>query len=229
MKAIGYTRVSTEDQAREGVSLDNQESKIRAYAALHGLELVDVIRDEGISGKGLARPGFNRLRGILDAGGANAVIAYKLDRISRKTIDILTVLENWERRGIAFHCIQDRIDTTTAAGKFLLTILSAMAQMERDLISERTTDALSYKKKNGEWLGNVPFGFRLHEGRLVENPEAQATIRKARLMYRPDRNGKRRPMRDISKTLSLSLGTIHKVLNHTSKQLNAMYLCSMQA
>ena len=229
MTAIGYIRVSTEDQAREGISLDNQESKVRTYAALHGLDLVDVIEDAGVSGKSLQRPGFARMVGILDAGEAQAVIAYKLDRISRKTIDLLTILEGWDKRGIAFHCIQDRIDTTTAAGKFLLTILSAMAQMERDLISERTTDALSYKKKNGEWLGNIPFGYRLNEGRLIENPEEQATIRKARLMYRQDRNGKRRPMRDISKTLNLSLGTVHKVLNHTSKQLNGMYSCGIQA
>lgn len=227
MKAIGYIRVSTEDQAREGVSLDNQESKIRAYADLNNFELVDVIRDEGISGKTMDRSGMNRINTMVEAGEIEAVIVYKLDRLSRKTIDILSTLDAWEKKDIAFHSITDRIDTKTAAGKFVLTILSALAQMERDLISERTVDALAHKKKSGEWLGNIPLGYRLHEGRLIKDTDEQAIIRKARLMYRPDRNGKRKSMRHIAKALNLSLGTVHKVLHHTSKQLNSMYSYSI--
>ena len=81
MKAIGYVRVSTEDQAREGISLDNQESKIRAYADLNGFELVDVIKDEGLSGKTMDRPGMNRINAMIEAGEIEAVIVYKLDRL----------------------------------------------------------------------------------------------------------------------------------------------------
>lgn len=223
MKAIGYIRVSTEDQAREGVSLDNQESKVRAYADLHGLELVDMIRDEGISGKSLERPGFEHLQGILNEGKAHAVIAYKLDRLSRKTIDILTVLENWERQGIAFHCIQDRIDTTSAAGKFLVTILSALAQMERDLISERTIDALSHKKKVGEWCGRVPFGYRIEGTRLVENPEEIETIQKIKRAYRKDRSGKRQTMRELAERFRVSRQYICKAVNTPMKALQERY------
>ncbi|MGO9139146.1 MAG: recombinase family protein [Syntrophales bacterium] len=223
MKAIGYIRVSTEDQAREGISLDNQDSKVRAYADLHGLDLVDVIRDEGISGKSLERPGFERLQGILNSGKAQAVIAYKLDRLSRKTIDILTVLENWERQGIAFHCIQDRIDTTSAAGKFLVTILSALAQMERDLISERTIDALSHKKKVGEWCGRIPFGYRIEGSRLVENPEEIETIQKIKRAYRKDRSGRRKTMRELAERFGKSRQYICKAVNTPMKTLHERY------
>lgn len=219
MKAIGYIRVSTEDQAREGISLDNQESKVRAYADLHGIELVEVIRDEGISGKSLERPGFERLQGILDGGGAHAVIVYKLDRLSRKTIDILNTLETWEKREIVFHSIKDNIDTKTAAGKFLLTILSALAQMERDLIAERTIDALSYKKKNGEWCGRVPFGFSVHGTRLIENSEQISIIQKAKRMKRRGKS-----YRAISKALSLPLGSVYNMVNNNLKTAKAAYL-----
>jgi DNA invertase Pin-like site-specific DNA recombinase len=227
MKAIGYIRVSTEDQAREGVSLDNQESKVRAYADLHGLELVDVIRDEGVSGKSLERPGFERLQGILDAGKAQAVIAYKLDRLSRKTIDILTVLENWDKQGIAFHCIQDRIDTTSAAGKFLVTILSALAQMERDLISERTVDAMAHKKRNREWCGRVPFGYQIEGTRLVENPAEIETIQKIKRAYRKDRNGQRPTMRELAERFGLSLGYVCKAINTPTKAMNERYVANL--
>lgn len=223
MKAIGYIRVSTEDQAREGISMDNQESKVRAYADLHNIDLVDVIRDEGVSGKSLERLGFERLQSILDAGKAQAVIVYKLDRLSRKTIDILNTLEAWENQGIIFHSITDNIDTKTAAGKFLLTILSALAQMERDLIAERTIDALSYKKNNREWLGRVPFGYRIEGSRLVKNPEEIETIQRIKRAYRKDRNGKRQTMRAIAERFGVSLGYVHKAINTSLKEMNERY------
>jgi site-specific DNA recombinase len=224
MKAIGYIRVSTEDQAREGVSLENQGSKIVAYADLHGLELVEVIRDDGLSGKSLERPGFERLQGILDAGEAHAVIAYKLDRLSRKTVDILTILDTWDKRGIAFHCIQDRIDTTSAAGRFLVTILSGLAQMERDLISERTKDALAHKKRNREWCGRIPFGYRIDGTRLVESPVEMEMIQKIKRAYRKDRSGKRATMRELAEGAGVSLGYVCKAINTPLKVMNRRYV-----
>jgi len=218
MKAIGYVRVSTEDQAREGISLDNQGSKIRAYADLNGLELVDVIRDEGLSGKTMDRPGMNQINTLINAAKIDAVIVYKLDRLSRKTIDILNTLDAWEKQNIAFHSITDKIDTKTAAGKFLLTILSALAQMERDLISERTVDALAHKKKTGEWCGRVPFGYKIADNRLVEDDEAMKAIRKAKRL-----RSMGKPYRDISRSTGLSLGYVHKAINTDLRTLKANY------
>lgn len=218
MKAIGYIRVSTEDQARDGVSLDNQKSKIKAYADLNGLELVDMIKDEGISGKTMDRQGINRINAMIEAGEAEAVIVYKLDRLSRKTIDILNTLDAWEKKAIAFHSITDKIDTKTAAGKFLLTILSALAQMERDLISERTADALAHKKKSGEWCGRVPFGYMIADNRLVENQEAMKAIKKAKRL-----RSEGKPYRVISKRTGLSLGYVHKAINTNLRTIKACY------
>ncbi len=206
MKAIGYVRVSTEDQAREGISLDNQESKIRAYADLDGFELLGVIKDEGISGKTMDRLGMNKINIMIEAGEIEAVIVYKLDRLSRKTIDILNTLDAWEKKNIAFHSITDKIDTKTAAGKFLLTILSALAQMERDLISERTIDALAHKKKSGEWCGRIPFGYRIEDNHLIEDEEAMRIIKRAKRMKNAGKS-----IRDISEALNLSVGYIHRV------------------
>jgi len=218
MKAIGYVRVSTEDQAREGISLDNQESKIKAYADLNNIKLMDVIKDEGISGKTMDRPGMNRINNMIEAGEIDALIVYKLDRLSRKTIDILNTLDAWEKRNIAFHSITDKIDTKTAAGKFLLTILSALAQMERDLISERTIDALAHKKKIGEWCGRVPFGYKIQDNHLVEDEEAMKVIRKAKRL-----RSMGKPYRDISQSIGRSLGYVHKAINTDLRTIKAHY------
>jgi DNA invertase Pin-like site-specific DNA recombinase len=157
---IGYVRVSTDEQARIGVSLEAQEAKIRDYARLNDLDLSRIIRDEGESGKNLRRPGVLDIISMVKHKEIEGIIVYKLDRLSRKVIDTLNLIEQFDKSGIAFHSITEKIDTKTAAGRFFLTILSALAQMERDLISERTKGALNYKRSKGGCAGNVPYGYR---------------------------------------------------------------------
>lgn len=164
-KAVGYIRVSTQEQASEGVSLENQEAKIRAYAELKDLELVEIIRDEGKSGKDIKREGVQKLISLSKRKEIDAVVVYKLDRLSRKTRDLLFLVEDvFVKNEIIFHSLNETIDTTTATGKFFLTIMGSMAQLERDLISERTSDALQHLKTNQmRRLGcpdKTPFGFK---------------------------------------------------------------------
>lgn len=175
-KVIGYIRVSTQEQACKGVSLDNQRDKIKAYCNLNDLELIEIISDAGRSGKDLKRPGIEKLINIKDIAG---VIVYKLDRLSRKVKDTLQLIESFEKRDITFHSITERIDTRTAIGKFFLNITASLAQMERDLISERTIDALQYKIKNGERAGQIPYGYILSKDNktLIENPAEQKAIK----------------------------------------------------
>lgn len=218
MKAIGYARVSTEEQAREGVSLDNQEAKIRAYAEVHDLELIDVVRDEGISGKTLHRPGIARVLDMAKSREVEAIIVYKLDRLSRKTLDTLNTIELLETAGVAFHSISERIDTKSASGKFFLTIISALAQMERDLISERTVDALSYKRGRREWMGRVPFGYKVEDNHLVEDADAMQIIQKAKRMKSQGKS-----IRDISGALNLSVGYVHRVVNTDIRKIKNGY------
>jgi DNA invertase Pin-like site-specific DNA recombinase len=218
MRSAGYIRVSTEDQSREGISLEHQEAKIKAYACINDLELVEIIRDEGASGKDLERVGITRLLDMVDSGKVDAVIVYKLDRLSRKTLDTLSLIESFESKGVAFHSISERVDTKSATGKFFLTIISALAQMERDLVAERTADALTHKKQKGEWTGRIPFGFRVMNKRLVEDPDQIKVIKKAKSLRRSGKS-----LREISKALNLSLGYVHKALKINLRTVKASY------
>ena len=164
MKAVGYIRVSTSEQADNGISLDNQKHKIETWANLKDLDLVEVISDEGLSGKNLKRDGIKRLIQLIETRQIDSVIVYKLDRLSRKTKDLLYLFEDvFNKYNINFYSLNENIDTTTATGKFFLTLMGGLAQMERDLISERTSDALSELKRQNRRLGNPdksPFGFK---------------------------------------------------------------------
>jgi DNA invertase Pin-like site-specific DNA recombinase len=160
--AVGYVRVSTEEQVREGVSLDAQEARIRAYAVAKDLELVDVIHDEGLSGKDLAgRPGMQRLIAACEAGAIGAVLVVKLDRLSRRTRDLLYLVEDvFQAHNVALHSLHETVDTSSASGRFFLRIMGALAEMERELIGERTSAALAFKRSKGERLGTTPLGYR---------------------------------------------------------------------
>jgi DNA invertase Pin-like site-specific DNA recombinase len=178
MNAIGYIRVSTDEQAREGVSLENQREKIAAYCSLNDMALMDTIDDEGISAKNLNREGAQALISLVKQGKVDAVIVYKLDRLSRSVKDTINLIELFEKYKVAFHSIVDHIDTKTATGRFFLHIMSSLAQMERELIGERTRDALSHKIIKGERVGHVPYGYVLgKDGRtLIKDTKEQEAI-----------------------------------------------------
>lgn len=178
MNAIGYIRVSTDEQAREGVSLENQRQKIAAYCELNDMVLLDTIHDDGISAKNLNRDGLQVLIDMVKHSKVDAVIVYKLDRLSRSVKDTISLIELFEKHKVAFHAIVDRVDTKSATGRFFLHIMSSLAQMERELIGERTKDALSHKIIKGERVGHVPYGYILHiDGKtLVEDQRQQEAI-----------------------------------------------------
>jgi site-specific DNA recombinase len=161
MKTIGYVRVSTDKQADRGVSLEAQAEKIRAMAVVHNAKLVDIIVDGGESAKSLNRPGMARLLTMVDAGEVQTVIIAKLDRLTRSVKDLCTLLERFERRGVALVSVAESLDTGSAAGRLVLNIMTAVSQWEREAIGERTRDAMSHKRTNGERVGNIQFGYRL--------------------------------------------------------------------
>lgn len=161
---FGYIRVSTDEQSREGVSLDAQRGKIRAYCDLHGYALAEIIEDAGLSGKDMERPGLRRLVELCRSGKAGHVVVYKFDRLTRRTRHLLEMVEDeFTGNGVEFHSIMEALDTTTPAGKFTLTILGALAQMEREQIGERTRDALRHIKGTGRHVGAPPFGYSMTE------------------------------------------------------------------
>lgn len=163
-KALAYVRVSTTEQAREGTSLDAQEERIRAYCQMSGLSLVDVIREEGVTAaKPLAgRPGGQQITGAVAARRVRHIVALKLDRLFRDAADALNQTRAWDRAGIALHLIDmggQTLNTATAMGRMFLTMTAAFAELERNLIAERTQAALLYKKSKCLVYGAVPYGY----------------------------------------------------------------------
>ena len=183
MKAIGYTRCSTNEQADSGLGLEAQSERIRAYCTMRGLELPDLITDAGVSGgKPLAsRDGGQRLLTAIRERKADGVVMLKLDRMFRNAGDCLTTVERWEKAGVALHVVDlggNAIDTTSAAGRFMLVVLAGAAEMERNLTRERTRSAMAVKRANGQRIGAVPYGHDLADDgvSLIPNESEQAVL-----------------------------------------------------
>lgn len=138
----------------------------------------------GLSETDLKRPGIQEFLARAAAGELGAVIVLRLDRLSRRTRNLLDLVERLETAGVALHSIHERLDTASAVGRFVLRTLASLAEMERDLIVERTREALRHKVRAGEWVGRVPLGYRLDGGRLIADPEGQAFLQRARRLRR---------------------------------------------
>src|SRR5271154_5150446 len=182
MKAVGYVRVSTDKQTDRGVSLDVQAEKIRAMAVVHNAELVEIVVDGGESAKSLQRPGMEQLLALVDGKTVQAVIVAKLDRLTRSVKDLCELLGRFERRGVALISVAESLDTSSAAGRLVLNIMTAVSQWEREAIGERTRDAMNHKRTNGERVGNIRFGYRLGaDGKHLEpDPAEQAVLNEIR-------------------------------------------------
>ncbi|HZO12106.1 MAG TPA: recombinase family protein [Polyangiaceae bacterium] len=183
-KVVGYIRVSTEQQADGGVSLEAQRAKLAAYAVACDLELVAVEVDAGVSAKSLNRPALQAALQRLEGGEADGLLVAKLDRLTRSVRDLGWLVEP-ERFGgrWALLSVADSIDTRSAAGRLVLNVLASVAQWEREATGERTRDALAHVRAQGAVLGAAPLGLRRAELRdgagrlLVERHDAElATV-----------------------------------------------------
>lgn len=184
-RAVAYIRVSTHEQAREGVSLDAQESRLRAYATMAGLELIDLLREEGVSATKpleFRAEGGEMLR-LARRGDVSHIIALKLDRLFRNAVDALNRTQEWDRAGIALHLVDmggQSLNTGSAMGRMILTMLAGFAEFERNLISERTITALAFKKSRHQAYSPTPLGFDRKGDRLTRNDAELQTIRQIR-------------------------------------------------
>jgi DNA invertase Pin-like site-specific DNA recombinase len=136
---------------------------VKAYAELYDLELLEVIVDAGESAKSLDRPGLKRALGMLKAGDAEALLVVKLDRLTRSVVDLGTLVERYFAPGkAALLSVGEQIDTRSAAGRLVLNVLASVSQWEREAIGERTSTAMQYKEKQGEYTGGqAPYGRRV--------------------------------------------------------------------
>jgi putative DNA-invertase from lambdoid prophage Rac len=179
MAIYGYARVSTTRQAEEGESLDVQQRAIAGHAMIHNVSVNRVFVERGVSGsKPLGdRPEGGALLAVLRPG--DIIITPRLDRMFRSALDALEVLGRLKTRGVALHMIDLGGDVTSnGISKLVFTILSAVAEAERDRIRERVAMVKADQRERGRYLGGVvPFGWRVgEEGELVKVPEQQEAI-----------------------------------------------------
>lgn len=153
MQAIGYVRVSTVQQATEGVSVEAQWERIAAWCEAHGYVLAVIYVDNGLGGRRLDnRPGLKAA--LSQAVETQAtLVTYSLSRIARSTIDAIATSDRLRKAGADLVSLSEHIDTATAAGKMVFRMLAVLAEFERDLISERTAGAMRHKRARGEYTG----------------------------------------------------------------------------
>jgi len=151
--AYCYARVSTNMQAEEGVSLDAQEKQLKAAAEAAGYDAV-ILREEGRSGKSIqGRPVLKKALDDLDAGVAQAIYVTRLDRLARSTRDFLTIVDRSHKNGWRLALLDLGLDTATYQGRFVVTIMAAMAEMERGMISMRQKDVHDDRRNRGQQWG----------------------------------------------------------------------------
>ena len=177
-KAVGYVRVSTEEQATKGFGLENQTEAITAFARSQGYDLLDIVSDPGISGavKPSARPGF---ASILDRSDFSVLLVWKFDRMSRNLRDAInTVHEDLHTRGVELRSVTEAaIDTGSPMGRMIFAIFAGMAEGERETINLRTSGGrLAKARKGGFASGRVPYGYRRAPGGKMTVHEAEARV-----------------------------------------------------
>lgn len=166
-RAVLYARVSTEEQARSGLSLDHQLRQMRLYCELHRITVWDHVVDTGASGKSLDRPGMAKVLALAAAGDADCVIVYRIDRLTRSVLDFANLVATFEQTGVALRSVTDQLDTSSPAGRLITHVMVSFAQFEREQIALRVREALGEAKQRGTFLGQPPVGYRVQGGRLV--------------------------------------------------------------
>ncbi len=172
-----YTRVSTEDQAREGYSLEAQKERLLAYCEAQGWELAEFYEENGHSGRNTRRPAYQRMMEEKDKW--DVILVMKMDRIHRNSKNFMIMMENLEKWGKKFTSMNESLDTSTAVGRFVVDIIQRIAQLESEQIGERTYMGMAHKAENSPGLlgFNPPFGYRIQDNDLAIVPEEAVTVR----------------------------------------------------
>ncbi len=176
-KCVLYPRVSTEMQV-DGFSLDGQKSNLRRFADREEMEIVNIYEDAGKSGKSIeGRPAFKQMLLDIENGlEIDYILVYKLSRFGRNAADILNSLEHIQAFGVNLICIEEGIDSSQTSGKLLISVLSAVAEIERENIIEQTMNGRKEKARQGGWNGGfAPYGYFLKDKQLfIQEDEAEA-------------------------------------------------------
>jgi site-specific DNA recombinase len=194
LTVIGYTRCSTEEQHREGLSLEAQRERIELWSEAAGANLAGVIEDGGVPGsRPLAvRPGGQHITALLEQRepAVDALAITSLDRLGRDAAETLAYLRRFAQGKLGLVSILDRLDLTTPQGRALAGVAAVFSQLERELVGARTSEALASLRRKGRVYGPLPYGFDREGDLLVENFEEgrvasqMIDMREAGLSYR---------------------------------------------
>lgn len=221
-RAIAYLRVSTEEQAKKGISLDFQKALIKNWAAAKEWDLVDIIRDPGSSGKNLKRPGIQQVMKMCREDKIDTVIIYKLDRLSRRIKDMVDVVEVFEKHKVDLSSVTESLDTSTAMGRMFFWMMTVIGALERERIGERVSDARSFRTEKGEWTGRLPHGYELAfddkgiriKGKLVVNPKKFRQYKTVKEMWETGIG-----VRPIAEKLGINYGLATRLIKTDIKKL----------
>jgi site-specific DNA recombinase len=171
-----YTRVSTEDQAKEGFSLDAQLERLRFYVRAQGGEIAGEYVDEGQSGRTTKRTQYQRM--LADMPKWDTLLVLKMDRIHRNSRNFMAMMDDLKKKGKEFASVTESLDTATAMGRFVMDIIQRIAQLESDQIGERTFVGMEEKARQGG--GNLgkpaPFGYRYNDAKILEPVPEEAKV-----------------------------------------------------
>ncbi|MDX2265491.1 MAG: recombinase family protein [Hyphomicrobiales bacterium] len=178
-----YTRKSSEEGLeQEFNSLDAQreacEAYIRSQKSAGWVALPDLYDDGGVSGGTLERPALQRLLADIEAGRVDAVVVYKVDRLTRSLSDFAKIVDAFDAKAVSFVSVTQQFNTTTSMGRLTLNMLLSFAQFEREVTGERIRDKIAASKRKGMWMGgNPPLGYDVQDRRLVINATEAETVR----------------------------------------------------
>ena len=182
-RAALYTRVSTEDQAKEGFSLDAQLDKLRSYCKARDWKIFSEYVDDGYSGRNTRRPAYKKLLDDIDKWDMLLVI--KMDRIHRNSKNFMLMMEELKKENKEFVSMTESLDTSTAMGRFVMDIIQRIAQLESEQIGERVYDGMAQKARtNGGALGfNIPYGYNYVNNELVVNKKEATVVKDIFSLY----------------------------------------------
>jgi DNA invertase Pin-like site-specific DNA recombinase len=169
---LAYCRVSTEEQAEEGWSIEGQTDKLRAYASLHDLGEITVVSDPGLSGKNMLRPGLQQLLAAVEAGHVTHVVVWKLDRLSRNLRDLMELRDTFELRGVTLHSVSENLDLSSPSGRWFFSMMGGQAEYYRDALAENVRMGNARAHKEGRHINRPKFGYDLVDKFLVPNDNA---------------------------------------------------------
>ena len=179
-----YCRVSTEDQAREGYSLPEQQEKLKDLCKYRDYNIYGIYEDAGISGKDMEhRPQFQKMLESVRDGKVNVIVAYKLDRLTRSVRDLEILISELEKYNCSLECAMDDINTSTANGRFFVRMLTVLSQLEIERVSERTKFGMVGAIKDGHIPVRKTLGFMRKDKKLIINPAESESVERIFDLY----------------------------------------------